>query len=184
MPPIDLSLIVFEDEEDEDDCSSSPSPTSSAPSPIPPTHESSPISSSSPIPSATCVHSTKPTKICTVLQTTDRSTDFFWPEGVRPLELQAPFYLTKQTLGRNKNGIDEILNGPSGERAPSSRSPNTSPKWNWEPKFFSMRHVCTMDNGLESGDCRADILCPIEVQSLENPRLGPLPLAPPSLKKV
>ena len=78
------------------------------------------------------------------LQPTNRSTDFLWPMGIRPLELRGPQTLEVQVVPNN-NGIDEILNGPRGEMAPVSRPPNTSPKYDWEPSLTMMRHVWTME---------------------------------------
>ena len=173
LPPIDLSSIIFEDEEDdEDDISSSTSPPSPASNPI----SSSPVSSSSTsssstIPSsASCNPSTTKHASSTrkFLEPTDHSTDFFWPMGIRPLELRAPPSLIQsQAFVPNNNGIDEILNGPGGQVAPATRPPNTSPKWDWEPKLTMMKHVWTIHHHtLEPTDSGSSFLWPLSIRPL------------------
>lgn len=90
--------------------------------------------------------------------------DFFWAMGIRPLELRGPPRLV-QTLPNN-NGIDEIINGPSGQVTPVTRPPFTSPKFDWKPKMTKMRHVCTLYDKLEA-DRSTNFWWPMGVRPLE-----------------
>ena len=79
------------------------------------------------------------------LEPTNRSTDFLWPMGIRPLELRGPLHHEVQVIAPDNNGIDKIVNGPRGEMASVTRLANTSSKWEWEPSMTMMRHVWTRE---------------------------------------
>lgn len=74
-----------------------------------------------------------PPKTRKLLEAINRNTEFLWPNGIGLLELQGPYRLLQYPFVPNNNDFDEILNGPRGEIAPSTRPPNTSPKQNWAP---------------------------------------------------
>ncbi|MCJ1349184.1 hypothetical protein MMC31_007420 [Peltigera leucophlebia] len=160
LAPIDLSSVVFDDEEDEDGFACTVSPVSPMPTSLSSPHVTSPIISSSSLSSSPSSpeipFKNPPAKVCKVLEPSDRSTNFLWPNGIRPLELQGPFHNVRHPFVPNNNDIDEVLNGPSGEMAPSSKPPYDSPKWSWEPRISSMWHAWTYDNDLESVNCGID----------------------------
>lgn len=81
--------------------------------------------------------------LCGKLEAADRSTDFWWPMGIRPLELRGLILETQAAF--INNGVDEIVNAPRVEMAPEAWSPKTTPKWDWEPSMTMMRHVWTME---------------------------------------
>ena len=89
--------------------------------------------------------------------------------GIRPLELRAPPNLIQnKAFVPNNNGIDEILNGPGVQVAPATRPPNTSPKWDWEPKLTMMKHVLTIHhNALEPTDFGSSFLWPLGIRPLK-----------------
>ena len=113
------------------------------------------------------------TTIVHKLAPTNRSTDFFWPMGIRPFELRGPPRFLESFVPNN-NGIDEIINGPKGQGAPVTRPPYTSPKWGWEPSLTMMRHVTTIVHKIEPADRRTDFLWPMGIRPLE--LRGPPPL--------
>lgn len=69
-----------------------------------------------------------PPKTRKLLEAINRNTEFLWPNEIGLLELQGPYRLLQYPFVPNNNDFDEILNGPRGEIAPSTRPPNTSPK--------------------------------------------------------
>lgn len=82
----------------------------------------------------------------------------------------------------NNNNVDKVLNGPSGEMAPSTKPPYCSPKWNWEPQMSSMRHAWTNEDDLESADCGIDQSEPIEIRPKELCEELTPPLAPQTIQ--
>lgn len=106
------------------------------------------------------------TTIVHKLAPTNRSTDFLWPNGIRPFELRGPPRIL-QPFVPNNNGIDEIINGPKGQVAPATRPPYYSPKWGWEPSLTMMRHVTTIVHKLEAANRSMDFLWPMGIRPLE-----------------
>lgn len=88
------------------------------------------------------------TTIVHKLEAANRSMDFLWPMGIRPLELRG-LPAPAQTAVPYNNAMYEIINGPKWQVIPVVRHPKTSPKRHWEPSLTMMRHVWTIEDGEE-----------------------------------